>query len=181
MPITEVVFDPRIDLPNGSLGVQAVTVRATPTRIRESGPSTVYPQTVTFANITASTPLRFQSTDGTWAWTIGVYLRSKLLDVRTVFVTGDTATWSALVDVDPSIFETAPTATVSDLIAALQAQIDELRALLGGVSDNVSFIDTGDGFFTIAGNGVTDTLDGYLTMTGNNVTDTGDGYYTIAA
>lgn len=130
MAVTEVLFDPRIDLPDGNLGVQAVTVKASPTRIREAGPSTVYPQTVTFTNVTAGTPLHFQSTDGTWAWTIGVYLRSKLLDVRTVLITGATAAWADLTDITPADFET-PEAT-----EAWWAALDILTARVTAVEQN---------------------------------------------
>lgn len=182
MAVTEVVFDPRIDLPDGSLGIQAVTVRATPTRIREAGPSTVYPQTVNFTNITGATPLYLQSTDGTWAWTLGVYLRSKLLDVRTVFVTGTSKPWAELLDIDPVIFDGAPvSATVADLIADLQHQIDELRMLLsGGGSGGPTVIvesSTG-GVLTLSGSGVTE-ISGTLTLNGTNVTES-NGVITIS-
>lgn len=180
MAVTEITFDPRIDLPDGSLGIQTVTVRATPTRIRDDGDATVYPQTVTFSSVTAATPLRLQSTDGSWAWTIGVYLKLKLLDVRTVAVTGTTALWNDLVDIDPGIFEPyRPDPTVADLIADLQHQIDDLRDQLanGGGGPTVVVTESG-GIYTLTGSGVTEEA-GVITLTGSGVTEQ-DGIITIA-
>lgn len=193
MAVTEVVFDPRIDLPDGSLGIQAVTVRAAPTRIREAGPSTVYPQTVNFTNITGATPLYLQSTDGTWAWTIGVYLRSKLLDVRTVFVTGDRVAYPDLVDIDPVGLEDghsappawwAAIATYTSTLAMLVDEIAELKVLItsggggsGGSSTVIVESSTG-GILTLTGAGVTE-QSGILTLTGSNVTEQ-NGLITIS-
>lgn len=105
MQVTQITFDPRVDLPGGGTTPLAVTIKATPIRIRDDGNSTIYPTNVTYVDVTAATPFALNSTDGTWAWAIGVYdtsaQRARLLDARTVAVTGATATWPQLTEVDP--------------------------------------------------------------------------------
>jgi hypothetical protein len=131
MAVTAITFDPRIDLPSGNLGSQPITLKATPTRIRENGTQTVYPETVTFTDVTGDTAIHLQSTDGSWAWTIGAYRRLKIVDIRTVFVTGETANWNDLVDIDPDTFlpSDQPT-TVGQMLSTLQTQVDGIPALI---------------------------------------------------
>lgn len=132
--VTRILFDPRVDLPDGTTGPTPVIVEATPTGIRADGSVFVLPTTLTFTINTSADQLLLAAPAVSWGWSLAIRRAGAMLYggsqagsvlARRTVTWADAATiaWADLTDLDPATLE--PTSDVSASWAATQALAQE--------------------------------------------------------
>jgi hypothetical protein len=142
---TRILFDPRVDLPDGSTGSNPVIVEATPTAIRANGAVVIFPTTLTFTVSTAADVVQLAAPGAGQAWRLVVRRAtptrtlvqtagSTLIQRTVTWTDAPTVTWAALTDVDPATLEPTPdtVAAWSATQALAQAALDAVNALKAG-------------------------------------------------
>lgn len=148
---TRILFDPRVDLPDGTTGSSPVIVEATPTGIRADGSVFVLPTTLSFTISTAADQILLAAPAASWGWNLavrragamlyGASQAGSVLARRTVTWTdAASVTWADLTDLDPATLEPTPAASASwtatqELAQAAKDAVDALKAGAPGALD----------------------------------------------
>ena len=135
---TRILFDPRVDLPDGSSTSSPVVVEATQTGIRASGAVVTFPTTLSFSIASAADVIQLAAPPAGHAWKLTVRRQASTryggfvtptggatLESRLVTWTdAPTVAWADLTDVDPATLAPAAAPAAWDAqLAALQAQV----------------------------------------------------------